>query len=111
MTSEREVAMATRSGTHSRRTATTIAATALALSGGLGASAAAPAPIWGTTTSRVTVSSSEVGAEPQTLSGLDISAHGRYVVFSSTARNLIDGQTTNGFNVFIRDRLTGTTRR
>lgn len=40
-----------------------------------------------------------------------VSADGRYVVFSSTAANLVPGQTDNlALNVFLRDRQTGLTR-
>jgi archaellum component FlaF (FlaF/FlaG flagellin family) len=39
-----------------------------------------------------------------------ISAHGRYVAFASSASNLVPGD-TNGFaDIFLRDRLAGTTR-
>jgi hypothetical protein len=43
--------------------------------------------------------------------GAFVSADGRYVVFSSTAANLVPGQTDNlALNVFLRDRQTGLTR-
>jgi hypothetical protein len=38
-----------------------------------------------------------------------ISRDGRYVVFSSSASNLVPGDTNNAVDVFIRDRLLGTT--
>ena len=40
-----------------------------------------------------------------------ISADGRYVSFSSQATNLVSGDTNGKTDVFIRDRVTGTTRR
>jgi Tol biopolymer transport system component len=40
-----------------------------------------------------------------------ITADGRYVVFSSEAGNLINGDTNGVFDVFMRDRLLGTTER
>jgi Tol biopolymer transport system component len=41
----------------------------------------------------------------------DISADGRYVVFTSTASNLVPGDTNGVEDVFIRDLVAGTTRR
>ena len=40
-----------------------------------------------------------------------ISADGRYVVFESTAPNLVAGDTNGTWDVFLRDRTTGTTER
>lgn len=40
-----------------------------------------------------------------------ISADGRYVTFSSTASNLVPGDTNSATDVFVRDRLAQTTRR
>ena len=40
-----------------------------------------------------------------------ISAHGRYVAFSSDASNLVAGDTNNTGDVFVRDRKTHVTRR
>ena len=40
-----------------------------------------------------------------------ISADGRYVAFSSEASNLVDGDTNRTPDVFVRDRLAGTTER
>ncbi|TWU35785.1 FG-GAP repeat protein [Novipirellula aureliae] len=40
-----------------------------------------------------------------------ISADGRYVSFDTDATNLVDGDTNGEFDVFVRDRLTGTTTR
>jgi len=39
--------------------------------------------------------------------GGDLSYDGRYLVFSSQATNLLPGRTTSGYQVFLRDRLTG----
>src|SRR5205085_1316664 len=38
-----------------------------------------------------------------------ISAHGRYVAFASAASNLVKGDTNGQFDVFVHDRLKGTT--
>jgi Tol biopolymer transport system component len=40
-----------------------------------------------------------------------ISAHGRYVAFTSAASTLVTGDTNNGLDVFVHDRQTGTTTR
>jgi Tol biopolymer transport system component len=39
-----------------------------------------------------------------------LSAHGRFVAFSSTASNLVPGETDNRSRVFVRDRVSHTTR-
>jgi Tol biopolymer transport system component len=62
------------------------------------------------TTERVSVSSggaqgNNVSAEPA------ISADGRFVAFTSNATNLEPADTNNFEDVFVRDRLTGITRR
>jgi Tol biopolymer transport system component len=44
-------------------------------------------------------------------SGPAISADGRFVAFASVATNLVPGDTNGQFDVFVRDRKTGTTRR
>ncbi|WP_328999088.1 hypothetical protein OHA18_32160 [Kribbella sp. NBC_00709] len=44
-----------------------------------------------------------------TENGLAVSAHGRYVVFSSYASNLVAGDTNNQRDVFVRDVVTGRT--
>ena len=41
----------------------------------------------------------------------DISDDGRFVVFESNASNLVPGDTNHRSDVFVRDRLTGTTQR
>jgi len=78
--------------------------------------AAAPAAAAGATgsgapsTTRVNVSST--GAQDSN-GGFDpaISADGRYVAFVSGANNLVPGDTNNTYDVFVRDRMTGTTSR
>jgi Tol biopolymer transport system component len=59
---------------------------------------------------RVNVSSA--GAQADAVSfGSGLSADGRYVTFSSDASNLVDADTNNARDVFVRDRRAGTTRR
>jgi archaellum component FlaF (FlaF/FlaG flagellin family) len=64
------------------------------------------------TTTRVNVANdgtqADLGANG---SALAISADGRYVAFSSNATNLVPGDTNNAYDVFVRDRRTGTTSR
>jgi len=68
------------------------------------------------TTQRVSVSSA--GRQANGGSGLlngmggpSISADGRYVAFDSEATNLVKGDTNGNADVFVHDRLTGTTER
>jgi len=63
------------------------------------------------TTTRVSVSSS--GQQANDFSGYfsSISADGRYVAFNSSATNLVPGDTNDAFDVFVRDRVSGTTTR
>jgi Tol biopolymer transport system component len=67
----------------------------------------------GTTTA---ASVSSTGALPQYVSFRpqseqpSISADGRYVAFKSNARDLVAGDDFNDFDVFVRDRVEGTTR-
>jgi Tol biopolymer transport system component len=64
------------------------------------------------TTERISVDSG--GAEANgasTLLGRSISADGRFVAFHSDASNLVGGDTNSAADVFVRDRLTGTTER
>lgn len=62
------------------------------------------------TTSRVSVSST--GEQANKASSLPkISADGRYVLFTSDATNLVDGDTNNKSDLFLHDRQTGTTSR
>ena len=62
------------------------------------------------TTERVSVASN--GTQGNDWSGgPDLSADGRVVVFSSTASNLVSGDTNNYFDVFVHDRNNATTER
>jgi Tol biopolymer transport system component len=71
----------------------------------LSASATSPSA-----TERVSVDS--VGAEGNGSSGgPSISADGRYVAFVSSATNLVPGDTNGVFDVFVHDRVTGTSER
>ncbi len=59
-------------------------------------------------TTRVSVSSADVqGNDNSIYPGM--SSDGRYVVFSSTASNLVNGDTNNNSDVFVHDRETGET--
>jgi len=64
-------------------------------------------------TTRVSVNSYGDQAEPQyAVSGLpDISADGRYIVFTSQATNLVDNDTNGDTDVFLHDQLLETTLR
>jgi hypothetical protein len=62
------------------------------------------------TTRRVSVSSSEVQADGGSSNAM-ISADGRYVVFTSSATNLVAGDTNGVADVFVRDLATGATDR
>jgi Tol biopolymer transport system component len=62
------------------------------------------------TTRRVSLSSAEREGD-STSENAAISANGRYVAFSSRASNLVRGDTNEAEDVFLRDRLKGTTRR
>jgi hypothetical protein len=59
-------------------------------------------------TTRVSVSSAGVTADMSASSGV-LSANGRYVVFSSSATNLLTGLFTSGMHVYRHDRATRTT--
>ncbi|MCP4428470.1 MAG: hypothetical protein GY803_28635, partial [Chloroflexi bacterium] len=61
-------------------------------------------------TRRVSVSSGGVQSDGPS-NAADISANGRWVVFTSYARNLVPQDTNNTFDVFTHDLLTGETRR
>lgn len=61
-------------------------------------------------TERVSVSSSRRQANGASVAP-SISADGRYVTFTSYARNLVGGDTKGVADVFVRDRVTGKTRR
>ena len=62
-------------------------------------------------TELVTVSSDEVQANSSESFQAGLSADGRFVVFVSTATNLVAGDTNNADDVFVRDRKSGTTER
>ena len=62
------------------------------------------------TTERVSVSTSGVEANASSGPDLAISADGRYVAFASAASNLVDGKTIADPQVYVRDRLAGTTQ-
>ena len=61
-------------------------------------------------TERVNVSGSGAQADNSSL-GADLSAGGRFVVFPSTATNLVPGDTNDRQDVFLRDRRSGVTER
>jgi Tol biopolymer transport system component len=68
------------------------------------------------TTTRVSVSTEGMQGNgesggPGYLLSMDISTGGRYVAFSSLASNLVDGDTNEVADVFIRDRVNGVTTR
>jgi Tol biopolymer transport system component len=74
------------------------------------AAEAADSAAWGAITTRISLSSSErEGNDASRYPAL--SASGRFVVFVSSASNLVRGDTNAVADVFIRDRLTGVTRR
>ena len=73
------------------------------------AAALSPALAYDTTV-RVSVSSAEVEGSLDSYHS-SISAEGRYVAFESYAWNLVEGDTNGARDVFVRDRLAGTTER
>jgi Tol biopolymer transport system component len=82
----------------------------LALAIGSVTGLAAEAGVGGAETTRVSVTSS--GAQGNASSeGSSISAHGRFVAFSSNATNLVRGDTNGRRDVFVHDRKTGRTER
>lgn len=60
-------------------------------------------------TELISVASDGTQANDEACCDVDISAYGRYVVFLSLAKNLVDGDTGSGRKVFLHDRQTGTT--
>ncbi len=62
------------------------------------------------TTERVSVSSDEAEADSWSVHPA-ISADGRFVAFHSAAENLVGDDTNNTYDVFVRDRVNGTTER
>jgi hypothetical protein len=64
------------------------------------------------TTERVSVDSAGAQANGNSgYFGLAISSDGRYAVFQSVASNLVTGDTNANWDVFVRDRTSGTTER
>ena len=63
------------------------------------------------TTTRVSLVSGETGEGNGASTVPSISADGRYVAFTSAASNLVTGDTNAAADVFVRDTLTGVTRR
>jgi Tol biopolymer transport system component len=93
-----------------RRAVTVSIAAVLSMGSATAASAAQAAPAFGTTTMRVSVSSAEFqgfGVSSQS----EMSADGRYVAFVSGSRTLAPGDTNGQPDVYLRDRVAGTTTR
>jgi Ca2+-binding RTX toxin-like protein len=65
-------------------------------------------PVNATSLTRISVDSGGTSANNIATGGV-MSADGRYVVFQSTATNLVAGDLNGFFDVFLRDTLTGTT--
>ena len=61
-------------------------------------------------TTRVSVSSSGAEANGDSFAPA-LSSDGRYIAFSSSASNLVDGDTNDANDIFVRDRQTNTTTR
>lgn len=74
------------------------------------ATASSAASAAGATTSRVSVRSNGSQANGQSGEG-HVSASGRYVAFFSESSNMVPGDTNGVSDVFVRDRIAGTTRR
>jgi Tol biopolymer transport system component len=62
------------------------------------------------TTERVSISTAGVGANDYCSAPM-LSADGRFAMFSSVATNLVPGDTNGVSDIFVRDRLSGTTER
>lgn len=62
-------------------------------------------------TEMISVASDETLANDHSGAGISVSADGRYVVFDSGATNLVNGDTNEAGDVFLRDRQTGITTR
>ncbi|MDO8847130.1 MAG: hypothetical protein Q7W51_01930 [Coriobacteriia bacterium] len=65
----------------------------------------------GGTTTRVSITDGEAQALGGGSSWPSISADGRYVAFYSDATNLVSGDTNSATDIFVRDRIAGTTTR
>lgn len=63
------------------------------------------------TTERVSVSSSGEQSNGPSEGDLDVSSNGRFVAFGSSATNLVPDDTNGVADIFVRDRLRGTTER
>ena len=64
------------------------------------------------TTERVSVDPAGVQGNGESgTDGVSISADGRYVAFDSGASNLVPGDTNGSYDIFVRDRVSGTTER
>jgi Tol biopolymer transport system component len=63
------------------------------------------------TTERVSVSSDGTQGNKDSYDPASISADGRFVAFTSSASNLVPGDSNRRIDVFVRDRLAGTTER
>ncbi|NJP09241.1 MAG: hypothetical protein HC866_06920 [Leptolyngbyaceae cyanobacterium RU_5_1] len=64
-----------------------------------------------TQTTRISVASDGTQADGSSQGTVSLSADGRYVVFSSSASNLVAGDTNSTTDIFLRDRLTDQTTR
>jgi Tol biopolymer transport system component len=74
--------------------------------------ALAPAGVAHADTATTLVSATVDGGPSVGISGApSISADGRFVAFSSSANNLVPGDTNRAYDVFVRDRQTGVTTR
>ena len=63
------------------------------------------------TTTRVSLDSFGNEGNDDSTDWMSISDDGRYVCFSSTATNLVAGDTNGAYDIFVRDRQAGTTER
>lgn len=68
-------------------------------------------PAVGQSTTRVSVSSGDVQSNTGSSSASYITPNGRFIVFQSSAPGLVAGDTNGATDVFVRDRVLGTTSR
>lgn len=96
-----------------RRLPRVVAVTALLLAAGVTPTAAAAgSTTWGSSTSAVSVTPALATGNSFSFSRPQaVSDDGRYVVFASGASDLVPHDTNNNIDVFLRDRLSGKTRR
>ena len=86
------------------------ASVVVALTVGPAVDAAAAAGTFGSTTTRVSVKSNEAQVfSPSSLSAMSLD--GNFVAFVSSAQNLVTGDTNGQQDVFLRNRVAGTTSR